>query len=80
MNGGAGRAILTALDGRPLMWLAERTGIRYHNLRRGILGTRPIRPDEWAAIRAALPALPPPPEATNGHASAEGAGEGAPRG
>jgi hypothetical protein len=62
-----GAAVEHALDGRTVMWLHDRTGIAYHNLRRGIQGRRRFSAGELAAIRAALPSLPPPPEPTNGH-------------
>lgn len=54
------QAVADALDAddRDPMWLARRSGIAYHNVRRGCLHRRRFTADEIAAIRAVLPHLP----------------------
>lgn len=74
-------ALRAALDGRTQAWLARRAGIsqaRVSDMLRPGTRSKPYfaRRSTYERMRAALPALPPPPEPTNGHAPAIDAGEG----
>jgi hypothetical protein len=62
------QALKAALDGRTQSWLARRVGVSQTHIWCLAHGRRRASPHVYAAMRAALPALPPAPEpAANGH-------------